>query len=132
MVNMPAEVRATVAGQRILPIATADPTGTPNVILVAIWKILDDETILIVDNYLNKTKRNLEANPRMAVVVYNRDTRKSFQLKGSVTIETTGPRFAEAQTLANAGNFPGRAAVVLTVTDIYEAQSGPNAGKRIA
>jgi predicted pyridoxine 5'-phosphate oxidase superfamily flavin-nucleotide-binding protein len=131
MVKIPADVRETVEQQRVLPIATADMTGKPNVVFVGVWKILDDETIMIVDNYLYKTKKNIEENPRLAFVVYDREKKKSFQLKCSVNIETSGKRFEEARTMAESKKLPGNAAVILTVKEIYDANPGSNAGKRI-
>jgi len=131
MVKLPADVRETVEKQRFLPIATADITGKPNVVFVGVWKLLDDETILVVDNYLNKTKQNIEENPRLAFVVYDGETRKSFQLKCSVKIETSGTRFEEARTMATSKNLPGHAAVILTVNEVYDANPGSNAGKRM-
>jgi len=131
MVKIPADVRETVEKQRLLPIATADITGKPNVVLVGVWKILDDETIMIVDNYLHKTKKNIEENPRMAFVVYDGEKEKSFQLKCSVNIETSGKRFEEARTIAESKKLPGNTAVILTVKEVYDANPGSNAGKRI-
>ena len=131
MVKIPSEMRETVEKQRLLPIATADMTGKPNVVFVGVWKILDDETIMIVDNYLYKTKKNVEENPRLAFVVYDSEKRKSFQLKCSVKVETSGKRFEEARTMAKSKNLPGNAAVILTVKEVYDANPGSNAGKRI-
>ena len=92
MVKMPPEIKDIVAKQKPLPIATADKSGKPNVVFVTMWKILDDETILFVDNFFNKTRKNIEANPNMAIVAYDGDAKKSYQIKGTVDIENKGER----------------------------------------
>jgi len=131
MVKMPPEIKDIVAKQKPLPIATADKSGKPNVVFVTMWKILDDETLLIVDNFLNKTRKNLEVNPNMALVVYDGDAKKSYQLKGTVDIESRGDKFTSAKEMADAKKLPGKAAVVFHVKEIYDATYGPNAGKKL-
>ncbi len=132
MVKMPSDIKDVVAKQKPLPIATADKSGKPNVVFVTMWKLLDDETLLIVDNFFNKTRKNLEANPNMAVVAYDGDSKKSYQLKGTVDIESKGSRFASAKEMADTKKLPGKAAVVFHIKEIYDATYGPHAGERLA
>lgn len=132
MVKMPPEIKDVVAKQKPLPIATADKSGKPNVVFVTMWKIIDDETLMFVDNFFNKTRKNLEANPNMAIVAYDSESKKSYQIKGTVDIETRGDRFSSAKEMADSKKLPGRAAVVFHVKEIYDAIYGPNAGKKLA
>lgn len=132
MVKMSPEVKDVVAKQKPLPIATADKNGKPNVVFVTMWKILDDETILFVDNFFNKTRKNVEANPNMAIVAYDSESKRSYQVKGRISIETSGDRFEEAKKMAESKKLPGKAAVVFHVEEIYNAIYGPKAGERIA
>jgi predicted pyridoxine 5'-phosphate oxidase superfamily flavin-nucleotide-binding protein len=132
MVKMPPEVRDVVAKQKPLPIATADKKGMPNVVFVTVWKILDDETLLIVDNFFIKTRKNLDTNPNMAIVTYDSENKKSYQLRGTVDIETRGDKYAMAKEMADAKKLPGKAAIVFHVKEIYDAMAGPNAGKKLA
>ena len=132
MVKMPPEIRDVIAKQKPLPIATSDKSGKPNVVFVTQWKILDDETILFVDNFFNKTRKNIEANPNLALVVYDSEAKKSFQVKGTVVIENKGDRYTIAKEIADAKKLPCNAAVVLKVKEIYNATYGPHAGEKIA
>ncbi len=132
MVKMPPEIRDVVAKQKPLPIATADKSGKPNVVFVTMWKLLDDETLMIVDNFFNKTRKNLEANPNMAIVAYDGEVKKSYQIKGTVDIETKGDRFTGAKEMADSKKLPGKAAVIFHVKEIYDATYGPSAGKKLA
>jgi len=69
-------------------LATADTNGCPNAVPVGAKKIIDDETILISDQFLNKTLANIHANPRVAITFW--DGHEGYQVKGMVTIETSG------------------------------------------
>ncbi|NKQ39282.1 MAG: pyridoxamine 5'-phosphate oxidase, partial [Methanosarcinales archaeon] len=78
MVKMPSEVIELIEKQKIIPIATASSNGVPNVAYIGLLKILDNETILIVDNFFNKTKINLENNPIASLAVYDITTREAY------------------------------------------------------
>lgn len=131
MVKMTPEIKDIVAKQKPLPIATADKTGKPNVVFVTMWKILDDETLLIVDNFFNKTRKNIDENPNMAAVVFDGDAKKSYQLKGTITIENKGDKYLAAKEMADAKKLPGKAAVLFHIKEIFDATYGPNAGKKL-
>lgn len=117
-------------------LATAASDGTPNAVPVGAKKVIDDETILISDQFFNKTLANLKANPRVAVSFW--EGHEGYQLKGTVTIETSGQRFEEtAQWIADRGSKKGMAlkskgAVILKIDEIYALAPGPGAGKKIA
>lgn len=132
MVKIPSDIKDVVSKQAPLPIATADKNGIPNVVFVGMWKFLDDETILFVDNFFNKTEKNIKANPNMAIVAFDGAIGKSYQIKGTIEIETSGPMFDIATEMADAKKLPGKAAFVFKITEIYDATYGPDAGKKIA
>ena len=131
MVKMPPEIKDVVAKQKPLPFATADKSGKPNVVFVTMWKILDDETILFVDNAYNKTRKNLEVNNNVSIVAYDSEVKKSYQIKGTVEVETTGARYAIAKEMADAKKQAGKAAVIFHVKEIYDASVGAG-GKKLA
>ena len=132
MVKVSEEIRKTFEKQRVIPIATADRAGTPNVALVGMWFWADEETLVISENYLNKTRSNLDQNPRIAINGWADG--KSFQIKGSVRFETSGPLYEKVREIANRGErkFPGKSAVVVSVEEVYQSSGSPGAGSRIA
>jgi len=134
MVKMPAEVRETLEKQKPLPIATASRSGVPNVVFVGLMKIIDDETIMLVDNFFYKTARNLAENPKIAMVCYNSETKKSFQIKGDVTVSKEGKDFEAMRAWVHGINnkLPAKSCAMVKVTEIYNAMWGPAAGKQIA
>lgn len=133
MVKVPEEVKAVFKKQQMIPMATADASGKPNVVLVGMWWWVDEETMVVVDNYLNKTRRNIEENPRVALVGWDREARKSFQIKYRAEIRTSGSLYQEGRRRAQNRTrpLPGKAVVVLNVEEVYQAAAGENAGKKL-
>jgi predicted pyridoxine 5'-phosphate oxidase superfamily flavin-nucleotide-binding protein len=117
-------------------LATAKPDGIPNAVPIGAKKIIDRETILISDQFFNKTLANMKANPRVSLTYW--EDHAGYQLKGTVTIETTGSRFEEtARWIEEMGKklgFPikSKGAIILSVEEIYAVGPGPDAGKRLA
>ena len=134
MVKMPAEVRETLEKQKPIPIATASKSGVPNVVFVGLLKIVDDETLMLADNFFLKTAQNLMENPKIAILCYNSETKKSFQIKGNVTLCKEGENFATMKAWVHGINdkLPAKACVMVKITEIYNAMWGPAAGKQIA
>ncbi|MDD3022137.1 MAG: pyridoxamine 5'-phosphate oxidase family protein [Alphaproteobacteria bacterium] len=134
MVKMPPEVRETLEKQWPIPLATASSDGKPNVIFVGILKILDDETLALADNFFNKTAANLEENPWASIVCWTKDPRRSYQIKGKVTFQNEGAIFEDMTEVVRLrrADLKMRRAAVMKIEEIYEANSGPQAGVRIA
>ncbi len=104
----------------------------PNVVPIGFARPLDDEKILLVDNFMKKTRENLEKNPRAALVI--RDASKCpYQFKGTVEIHTSGELFDEAVDWATSvmSKLSPKAAIVFKVQEIYSVQPGPDAGNRV-
>lgn len=133
MVKMPADVRETLEKQKPIPIATASADGTPNVVFVGLMKIVDDETLMFADNFFYKTAKNLEENPRMSVLCYSSESKKSFQIKGKAEVHKSGPVHEEMVSWVHGVNpkLPAKAAVIVKIDAIYNAMWGPAAGKQI-
>jgi len=112
LVKVPEEIREAFTKNSIIPLATADASGKPNVILVGMWWWEDDETLVVVNNYLNKTWANLNANP---------------QVKSEGSIYEKGYKMATNRERP----LPGKAVVVINVEEVYQASGGPTAGDRI-
>ncbi len=117
-------------------LSTVSEEGTPNAVPVGAKKIIDDETILMSDQFFNKTLANMKANPRVAMTFW--EGHEGYQLKGPVTIETTGQRFEDTagwiDEISNKAGFPlkSKGAVILRIEEIYGVAPGPGAGKKLA
>ena len=120
-----------IAGSRAY-VATATTDGVPNVVPIGNIKPLDNKTVIIADSYMVKTRKNLEANPKVAFVVEDA-AKYPFQFKGTVKIYTSGEYYdevvnwvKEASPLAPAP----KAAVVIDIEEIYSVKVG-DAGKKL-
>ncbi len=138
MVKVPEEIKNLFSKQALpnftgIPMATSDASGTPNVIYVLSCWWADDETLCVIDNFLKKTRKNLEANPKVSLACWDQETMKSYQIKCDTKIHTEGPLYEEGYKKTKAFNedFPGNAVVACKVTDIYQALFGPGAGDKL-
>ena len=117
-------------------LATSTLDGNPNAVPVAAKKIIDDETVLISDQFFNKTLANMKSNPKVSISYW--DEHDGYQLKGNVTIETSGKRFEEtARWIEDLGTKIGvplksKGAVIVKIEEIYGLAPGPDAGKQLA
>jgi uncharacterized protein len=121
---------------RTVVLATATRDGRPNAVPIEAKKIIDAETILISDQYFNKTLTNMKANPRVSVMYWK--GREGYQLKGSVAIETSGQRYEDtARWIDELGakfglQLKSKGAIIFKIEEIYELAPGPDAGKKLA
>ena len=117
-------------------LGTSTPDGTPNTVPIGAKKIIDDETVLISDQFLNKTLANIKSNPKASVTYW--EGTEGYQLKGTVTVETSGERYEETarwiEELGNRVGFPlkSKGVLILKVEEIYGVSPGPGAGKQLA
>lgn len=75
----------------VVYLATSTPNGVPNVVPVGLCKAINDRQLLIGDVLFDKTRKNLEANPNVAISFTDFKRMGSYQLKGVSEIHTEGP-----------------------------------------
>ena len=113
-------------------LATATPDGVPNVVPIGFARPIDENTILIADNYMNKTRQNLEKNPWISLVTKDA-TKCPFQFKGRIEIFESGNYFDIVTEWGENAmtKLTPKAAILMKVEEIYSIQPGPDAGKKI-
>lgn len=141
--KIPQHVKDTLEAARKdlrLVIATSSKSNIPNAAPIGILRFVDDETLLVVDNYFLKTRQNLEDNPHVAISGWHMEekdgslkTKAGYQLKGRATIESSGQLYEKikAEIKSKRPELPVRAIVLIKVEEIYNLKSGPDAGKMI-
>ena len=97
--------------------ATVDEDGTPNVIYVGALGRHGDDTLVVADNYFDKTRKNLLAGSRAAFLFMGADG-KPYQVKGTVEYHTEDEIFDEMKGW-NSPKHPGVAAAALKVEAVY-------------
>jgi len=103
--------------ENAMSFATTDENNNPHVIGVAYVKVVSPNQILITDNYMKTTLKNLENNRNVALAVWNKDW-KGYQLKGIAEYFTSGKwkRFVE-EMKENKG-LTAKGAMLVTIKEI--------------
>jgi len=97
--------------------ATVDEHRVPNAIYASCVAKFDEGTIVVADNYFDKTRKNIFARSKGSILfITNED--KSFQVKGTIEYHKEGTIF-EHMKKWNPTEHPGHAAVVLKVEEVY-------------
>ena len=74
------------------------------------------------------------AIPKVAVSVWDMESRKGYEFKGDARIETSGKVFHQGVNMvqSKAPQLSPKAAVVVKVDSIYVRSPGPDAGKQVS
>ena len=98
-------------------LTTVDKESIPNAIYASCVSIFDDETIVVADNYFNKTKKNIFSGSRGSILFITNE-RKSFQIKGTIEYHQSGPIFDDMKSW-NPTKHPGHGATAVKVQEVY-------------
>ena len=131
MVKLTDEIRESLAAAKLAFFATSAKDRTPNVVPIGAFKVLDDATLLISDQFFNKTLANMKENPRAALSWWG--DKGGFQIKGDVTIHTEGEiwEMDVAWMKDLRPNLKPKGAVVMKITGVYTVIPGAEPGKKI-
>ncbi len=131
MVKLTDDVKESLSGTKLVYLATSSQDRVPNVVPIAAFRILDDGTMLISDQFFNKTLQNMKENPKIALSWWG--DKGGFQIKGTVTIHTNDEIFGQdvAWMKESFPRFVPKSAVIVKITDVYAVKPGPDPGKKI-
>jgi predicted pyridoxine 5'-phosphate oxidase superfamily flavin-nucleotide-binding protein len=129
--ELPDAVHAAFEAAKLCYLATCRD-GVPNVVPVSRMWIVDND-LLVADFYFGKTRRNIADNPEVAISLVGPDPKQGFQLKGRASVHESGEPFEKLGTLLRDAGVDAepRAAVLVSVEEVYLLDPGPNAGKRV-
>lgn len=131
MIKVTEEVMESLKATKVAYLSTTSRDGIPNVVPIGAVKFLDDETLLISDQYFNKTLKNLRENPKIALAWWGE--KGGFQIKGDITIYTEGEIFRQDIEWVHSINpkLQPKSAIVAKITGVYVVKGGADAGKQI-
>jgi uncharacterized protein len=98
-------------------LSTVDKSGIPNSIYATCTWIFDSQTIIVADNYFDKTLQNILDRSKGSILFITND-KTSYQIKGSIEYHKSGEMFDYMKKL-NPGKLPGKAVVALKVEKVY-------------
>ena len=135
MAKMPQECIDMINNAYAAALSTCSD-GKPNVVPVSMKQVIDDHTVMVSDQYMKKTLANINANPFVALSVW--DEQGGFQIKGHVTYENEGPRYEAvaaqvAAILSSMGyDYTSKGVCYIDVEEVYSVTPGEHAGDSVA
>jgi hypothetical protein len=133
MVSLTPEMKDLFSKVKLFPVATASKKGIPNVTPIAFVILVKDDTIWLADNFMVKTLANVKENPHIAIYLYDSDSKKCFQVKGTVEVKTTGADYEKMKKMVHEKKpgLPAKSLLVMKITEVFECMPGPAAGKKL-
>jgi uncharacterized protein len=133
MVALTGEMKELFAKVKLFPVATASKKGIPNVAPIAFVLLIRDDTIWLADNFMQKTLANVRENPHIAVYLYDSESKKCFQIKGSVDVRTSGEDYEKMKKMVHEKKpgLPAKSLLIMKIDDVFECMPGPSAGKKV-
>lgn len=129
MARLTSEMRAMLE-QELAMIATASKDATPNVGPKGSVHVIDEETLAYAEGTGEKTLRNLQENPKAAVLVVDREKGDGYQIKGKAELLSTGDFFEEVARKQEQRKRPRpKYAVKIKIEEIYSVKPGMTARK---
>ena len=89
------EMERLLLKQNVVVVGTSGPDGLPNLSLKGVVKVDLEGSIYFLDLYRGKTRRNLERDPRVSLVVYDVPEFRGYQFAGEAELIESGPLFEE-------------------------------------
>jgi predicted pyridoxine 5'-phosphate oxidase superfamily flavin-nucleotide-binding protein len=103
--------------QPIIVLSTVSKDGVPNSIYVGSVGRYDDSTFFIANKCFNKTMQNILDGNKASILFLTYEL-KSFQLKGTIELQESGPIYEEMRKL-DSGQYQSQYAAVLHVEEAY-------------
>jgi len=99
-------------------LTTVSENGLANSIYATCVRKYNEETIVVADNYFDKTRKNIFSGCKGVVLFITKDD-NAYQIKGSIDYLTKGALFDDMKKW-NPKEHPGNAAVIIKVEEVYE------------
>lgn len=122
MIKITEELK-TLIEENALGFATVDENGGPHCIAVGCVKVVSENQILITDDYIVETTKNIQKNPNVALAVWNKGWREDcvgFELKGAAEYFTEGKWYEIMKQNPETEGEPRKGAIVVTIEKIKE------------
>jgi len=97
--------------------STVSDDAIPNAVYASCVSLLNDNKILIANNFFDKTLKNILSGSKCAILFITQDD-TSYQIKGSVNYYTEGEAYENMRTW-NHRHLPGHGVAVMETEEIY-------------
>jgi uncharacterized pyridoxamine 5'-phosphate oxidase family protein len=90
MVKIPDKIKEFIEDQGVFVVGTTSDGNMANVSPRIFFKI-DDEVVYWLDFFKHKSYKNFKANPWTTIAVFNKESLKGYQFRGTVSFVTDEP-----------------------------------------
>jgi len=94
MVKIPDEIKEFIEEQGVFVVGTTDGGNITNVSPRIFFKV-DDQVVYWLDFFKHKSFRNFKVNPWTTIAVFNKESLKGYQFRGTVSFVTDEPTKSE-------------------------------------
>ncbi|PIN72535.1 hypothetical protein COV21_01860 [Candidatus Woesearchaeota archaeon CG10_big_fil_rev_8_21_14_0_10_45_5] len=104
-----------------MALATVDEFGKPHCIAVGFVKVVSKNQVLITDNYMAETYKNIMRNKNVAFVVWNRDWEENasgYELRGSAKYFKKGRWYEAIKRIPENKGEPCKGVILVTISRI--------------
>jgi len=111
--------------ENALAIATANKKAEPHCIGVGFVKVVSKNQILITDNYMNTTVKNILENPKISLVVWNKEWKDDFvgyKMEGTAEYFKEGKWLDKAKKIPENKGMPCKGTIVVTLNKIVKIE----------
>ena len=116
--------------KEVMALATSDLNKEPNVVAVACCKVVAKDKILVTDNFMNKTRKNLLMNNKVALAVWSKDWEEGYQFKGKAQYLASGKWKEMVDKDPDNKDLAHKAAVLVTIDEIWDLTEPKLVAKR--
>ncbi|GAF98294.1 unnamed protein product [marine sediment metagenome] len=116
MIKVSEEIKKLIK-ENPLAFATVDEAGNPNVIGVAYVKVVSKNQILITDNYMKQTEKNLQKNNNVCLAVWDKNW-NGYKLVGKAKYFTSGKWKKFVEEMPENKDLSAKGAILVTINKI--------------
>ncbi|MCX6807969.1 MAG: pyridoxamine 5'-phosphate oxidase family protein [Patescibacteria group bacterium] len=106
-----------------MALATVNPDGKPHCIAVALVKVVSENQVLISDNYMQETPKNIKVNNNVCLTVWNPKWQEScvgFEMQGTAEHFTSGKLYEMMKNIPENKGEPNQGAILVTIHHIKD------------
>ena len=107
--------------ENALAFASMNENGNPHCIAVGFVKLISKDQILITDNYIIETIKNIQKNPNIALTVWNKEWKENcigYELIGTAEYFTEGKYHSTIKSIPENKGEPCKGAILVTINKI--------------
>jgi uncharacterized protein len=113
----------TLIEENPVAVATTMPDGKPNVIAVAAVRVVGKNEILVTDNYMSQTLKDIANKPDVSIVVWDPKSLNGCKFVGIASYYNSGKWLDYVKSMPDNEGYPAKGAILVSVSKIIPVAS---------